>query len=124
MDENGTVTALAEGVCAVTATLKQNPSYSETYALKVAGSQTGLAWETTPPESLGAYQNVILTVLTPDSGTSVIWSFAGADPDSYSYHVSGRNATIACWGGSVEPLTVTAAYNGSTISAVIPLNGI
>ena len=124
VDENGTVTALAEGDCTVTATLKENPAYSETFDLKVAGSQTGLAWETTPPEVLGAYQNFILTVLTPDNGASVAWNFSGADPNSYSYHVSGRNATVACWSGSVEPLTVTAEYNGDTISAVIPLNGI
>ena len=124
IDENGVITPVSEGSCIITATLEQNPAYSETFTLEVTGVQTGISWETTPPESLTAYQSATLRVATPDGGTAVDWAFSGADPNSYSTAISGVEAVISCWSGSISPLTVSAEYNGSEVSAVIPLNGI
>ncbi len=124
IDENGQITGISEGSCVITATLAQNPAYSETFALEVTTQQTGISWLNTPPELLSSYQSTTLTVVTPDGGSNVVWSFSGADPNAYSYKVAGATAAISCWGGSIAPLTVTAEYNGSTVSAVIPLNGI
>lgn len=123
VDENGTVTGISDGVCEITATLEQNPNYSQTLAITVAAEETGLSWETTPPDSLGSYESVWLTVTAPD-GAEVSWSFTGADVQAYSVNGTGNSRLVSCWGGSIEPLTVTVSAGGQSVTAVIPLRGI
>ncbi len=123
VDENGTVTGISEGVCEITATLEQNPNYSQTVALTVAGEETGLAWETTPPDSLGAYESARFAVTAPE-GAEVSWSFTGADVQAYSVSGTGNSRLVNCWGGSIEPLRVTVSAGGQSVTAVIPLIGI
>lgn len=123
VDENGTVTGVSEGNCFVTVTLEQNPDKQEVFTLSVTENRDSVAWETTPPEKLSAYESVQLTVTAPD-GANPVWTFSGADPQSYSVSGTGNSRTLNCWGGSVEPLRVSVAYNGTEASAVIPLIGI
>lgn len=118
IDENGTVTGIADGVCEITATLEQNPEKSTSVMITVAEEST-LAWARTPPIALSAYETAVLEA-TEDAE----WIFSGADESAYRATVNGKYATITCWSGSIEPLRVTARANDKEIYAVIPLNGI
>lgn len=121
VDENGVVTGVSEGVCYITAMLEQNPNIQEFFDISVAERQNAVAWETTPPESLSAYESVWLKVV---SDANVEWIFSGADPQAYSVNGTGNERLVNCWSGSVEPLRVTVRKNDEEIYAVIPLNGI
>lgn len=150
VDEDGVVTGLTDGSCVITCTLQQNPAFSESFSVAVTAEQTQdvLWFRETPPDRLSAYQSVTLETvlypgvntknvdLLPDSGLypaetlypneadPVVWAFSGADPESYSVVTDGAKATISCWSGSIEPLTVTARYKDLEATAVIPLIGI
>jgi hypothetical protein len=121
VDKNGMVTGVSEGVCYITATLEQNPDIQEFFDISVAESQNAVAWETTPPENLSAYESVWLKVV---SDANVEWIFSGADQQAYSVNGAGNERLVNCWSGSVEPLRVTVRSGDSEISAVIPLIGI
>lgn len=119
VDENGTVTGISDGRCAITATLEQNPKFSRTVQLDVTSEEGGLAWETTPPDEIGAYQTAVLTVTKEAE-----WSFSGADPAAYSVKTEGRSAIVTCWRGSIAPLRVTAEADGESVSCEIRLTGL
>lgn len=118
VDKNGVVTGVADGSCEITATLAENPAYSQTVRLEVT-EEVGLAWAKTPPLALSAYETAVLEV-TKDAE----WIFSGADPQAYSVQIDGNRAQVSCWAGSIEPLTVTVRAGESELSAVIPLVGI
>ena len=119
VDENGVVTGISEGECEITATLAENPAYSQTVLLEVT-EEARLAWSRTPPLALPAYETAVLEVTEDDSE----WIFSGADENAYRATVNGKYATVVCWSGSVEPLRVTVRKDDEEIYAVIPLNGI
>ena len=130
VDKNGKVTAVGEGTCSITCTLNQNPDIWSAWPLTVEPATVGQSVDflTTPPERLRAFENATMTAVClldgePTEGT-VEWSFSGADPSAYTVSEDGNTATISCWGGSVEPLTVTAAWGGDSVSVVIELEGI
>lgn len=120
IDENGVVTGISDGECTITATLKQNPNYSQKIAFSVASQKPSVAFDTTPPDKLSAYESVALTV----TGEDVEWSFSGADPNAYSAVIKGNTATVTCWSGSVMPLIIKASSNGNEVQTVIPLEGV
>jgi hypothetical protein len=119
VDENGVVTGIADGVCEITATLAENPSYKESVSITVSEEST-LAWARTPPLALSAYETAVLEVTEDDAE----WIFSGADENAYRATVNGKYATVVCWSGSVEPLRVTVRKDDEEIYAVMPLNGI
>ena len=127
VDPTGNVTAVGEGNCTITAVLVQNESFAGTYEVTVAQSVNSIHWQTDPAERLEAYEKTTLTAVYTENGAetgdAVEWRFAGAAEDSYTAETNGNTATIACWGGSVEPLTVTATCKGKSMSAVIALEG-
>lgn len=127
VDPGGNVTAVGEGDCAITAVLVQNEEHYGTYQVTVAESVSGVHWQTDPVEKLNAYGKTTLTAIYTDSGAetedAVEWAFGGAAEDSYTAEVDGNTATIYCWGGSVNPLTVTATCKGKSVSAEIALEG-
>ena len=79
------------------------------------------------PYHLEAYGKTVLTAIYTENGAetgdAVEWTFTGAAEDSYTAEVDGSTATVYCWGGSVKPLTVTAACKGKSMSTDITLEG-
>ena len=127
VDPAGNVTAVGEGSCTITAVLAQNESFAGAYEVTVAQSVNSIHWQTDPAERLGAYEKTTLTAVYTENGAetgdAVEWRFAGAAEDSYTAEEAGNTATVTCWGGSVEPLTVTATCKEKSVSAVIALEG-
>lgn len=125
VDENGVVTPVSEGTCEITATLAQNKSISETIDVSVADTQSELVFESAPPEELSAYEETTIAVVPPTGSTeAVMWSFSGASPKAYAAVVNGNSVKISCWGGSIQPLVVTARSGEKSVSATIKLAGI
>ena len=130
MDENGVVTAVAEGTCNIKCTLDKNDEVWAEWPLTVAQPSTGntVDFLTVPPEKLNAFGTATITAACITDGEevpdTVEWSFSGADEDAYTANTDGNTVLIACWKGSVEPLMVTASWNGESVSVIIKLEGI
>lgn len=130
VDENGIVTAVATGTATITATLAQNPNAYESFDILVAEATTSphIVFTDTLPESLNAYDNIALTALYVENGQEtpyiVEWSFSGAEERCYSVDVDDNDIVIHCWAGSIEPLVITASYNGYSASVSLILEGI
>lgn len=127
VDPTGSVTAVGEGECTIMAVLVQNEEHYGTYAVTVAGSVSGVHWQTDPVERLEPYQSAELTAVCVENGqetaAAVVWTYSGADEGAYTAEESGNTVTITCWAGSVTPLRVTAEYGGQSASAEIELEG-
>ena len=127
VDPVGNVTAVGSGSCTITAVLAQNEEHCGTYEVTVAESTGGLHWQTEPAVRLEAYGKTTLTAVYVESGSetenTVLWTYGGADPSAYTAEEDGNTARISCWGGSVEPLVVTARCGEESVRAVIALEG-
>lgn len=129
VDENGMVTAIAEGEAEITATLVQNPNNRQSVTVTVTESEDGVSFTTTTPEKIGAYDSACLTAAYFEDGTetedALTWEFSGADESAYSYLVAenGKSASIACFGYSGTPLTVTVSHGTYHASVNIQLEG-
>ena len=127
VDPVGNVTAVGSGSCTITAVLAQNEEHCGTYEVTVAESTGGLHWQTEPAVRLEAYGKTTLTAVYVESGSetenTVLWTYGGADPSAYTAEEDGNTVRISCWGGSVEPLVVTARCGEESVRAVIALEG-
>lgn len=127
VDPVGNVTAVGSGSCTITAVLVQNEEHCGTYEVTVAESTGGLHWQTEPAVRLEAHGKTTLTAVYVESGSetenTVLWTYGGADPSAYTAEEDGNTARISCWGGSVEPLVVTARCGEESVRAVIALEG-
>ena len=108
VDEEGNVTAVAEGSCSITCTLKENPKIHQTYSLNVVAAEGELQWVIQPPAKLNAYHEATFSVNSEDA----VFTFTGASEDCYEATVNGNTVTLKCWQMDKVPLTVTA-YNGT-----------
>ena len=130
VDENGLVTAIAEGETTITATLEQNPVYSVTVPVKVTQTTDGVEFTTSVPASLGAFERVTIGATYFEDGAEteepLTWEFSGADKTAFSTDVSafGTSATILCYGFSETPLNVTVRHGTDAVTASIRLEGI
>ena len=115
-DAAGLVTGVSEGETVITATLAQNPAYSATRLVTVAGSaaEPRVSFLSTIPERMNAYQSFAIEAAYFENGEqteeTVEWSFSGAEKGSYSVEINGNKATICAWSGSIEPLVITANH--------------
>lgn len=130
VDENGIVTAVAEGNCNIVCKLKENEEVWASWPLSVEPVVSGdtVDFLTTPPSFIPVFGSASITAVCltdgePVTGT-VEWGFSGADEDAYTTTIDGNTAEISCWKGSVEPLMVTAFWNGDSVSVLIKLEGI
>ena len=130
VDENGLVTAIADGSATITATLEQNPTYSAEFTVTATETVDGVKFTTTVPQSLGAFESAQISAAyfedgaeTPDALT---WLLSGADDTAFSYAVAadGKSISIDCFGYAVTPLTVKAYHGAESVSARITLEGI
>lgn len=129
VDENGTVTAIAEGNAEITATLKQNPAHSASVALEVTETADGVSFTSTVPHTLGAFESTTVTAAYFLDGEAtadpLTWTLTGADSTAYSADVAadGLSATVTCYGYSPTPLVVTAAHGTNSAVVKIALEG-
>ena len=130
VDENGVVTAVAEGTTTITATLEQNPDKQMSTAITVASVDTEphVAFDTTIPNYLPYGRTLTVSATYYENGEEteepITWTVTGADEDAYELSTEGNTATIKCWGGSVEPAVITASHGALNASATVYLQGI
>ena len=128
--ETGEVSAVGEGTCRIVCTLAENPGITASYQVAVEGTAAGnaVSFLTAPPVSLNAYESATFACGCFSGGQevpteTVEWSFTGPETDHYQAQTAGNQATITCWGGDNIPLTVTASWEGSQVTAEIQLYG-
>ncbi len=128
VDENGTVTGIADGNAIITATLEQNKNKFAEFPVTVAEAQNAVMWTSAVPDSIAAYADITLTAAYfsggEETGEPLEWSLTGAANESYKAMLGSKSVTIYCFGYSRTPLTVTASYGGKSVSAEIRLEGI
>ena len=126
---DGLITAVAEGTATITATLTQNPAYSAAMELTVTETEDGVAFTSTIPQTLGAFESATITAAYfldgEEQDDPLTWYVGGADETAYSYAVStdGKSVSIDCFGYSTAPLIVTAAIGADSATASIALEG-
>ena len=154
VDENGVVTAIAEGTTTITATLEQNPNISSSWTMTVEGTsaEPHIEFNSQIPPSLRIYNELIVAATYYENGAEtdqqLTWELSGADPSTYSYIVekvyetldgayttdpdnhkytvaAARNGiVIKCWGGSVTDLIIKASYGDVSAETSIALVGL
>ena len=129
VNNDGLITAVAEGTATITATLTQNPAYSAAMELTVTETEDGVAFTSTIPQTLGAFESANVTAAYfldgEEQADPLTWYVGGADETAYSYAVStdGKSVSIDCFGYSPTPLIVTAAIGADSATASIALEG-
>ena len=128
VDGDGLVTAISEGEAVITATLAQNPAYSDSFRVAVTEQEDGVFFTGTVPASIAAYDEAAVTAAYFEDGAetdeAVEFSFSGAAEGSYGVLTGPRAALIFCYRYSETPLTVTARHGDDSASAEIRLEGI
>lgn len=130
VDNEGVVTAVAEGEATITCTLAQNQNKSEEFKVTVAGVETEphISFNSTIPDKLGMFKTITISAEYYEegqaTGNDITFTYSGADQHSYTATQDGNTVTIKCWGGSVQPLTVTASYGEYSESVSVYLVGI
>lgn len=128
VDENGLVTAVAEGEAVITATLKQNPSITADFMVSVAEVEDSVEFTSNVPKTLSAYEDCEISAAFFEAGIEtdepIKWKFGGAAQGSYKAITGDKTATLYCFGYSQNPLTVTAKHGNLSVSAEIRLEGI
>lgn len=173
VDTAGLVTAVSEGDVVITATLEQNQSYSQNYAITVSGSIYGTAsgkmisisdaaespvvelsqdeedllhltyilqgapapfvegevrFVDTPVAFIDAFETGTFSAAFYQNGEatqdSIAWTLTGADEEAYGFTAVDNTLTVFCWGGSVNPLVITAECNGKSATISVELRGI
>lgn len=129
VNNDGLITAVADGTATVTATLSQNQQYSAAMELTVTETEDGVAFTSTIPQTLGAFESAAITAAYfldgEEQDDPLTWYVGGADETAYSYAVStdGKSVSIDCFGYSTAPLIVTAAIGADSATASIALEG-
>ena len=131
VDDAGFVTGVSEGTATITCKLAQNPEKEAQYTVNVMGdaSEPHVSFRSNAPERLRLFESFRTSAHYYENGepvpeATVTYTFSGADKDAYTAEVEGNAVNIKCWGGSVKPLKVTAAYDGYEKSFEVWLEGI
>lgn len=129
VSETGEASAISAGSAIVTCTLKQNPKISSSIAIIVEEPvmENYIGWRSEPPEAIEQYNSATLTAVVYEFGAAtkepVVFSFEGAQPESYSATVTANNVTVQCWLEDSNPLVITARSGELETKAVIRLRG-
>lgn len=137
VDQNGLVTAVGQGSATISATLIQNPAFSQSVAIHVSGEgeaeptpcvDGAVTFIGTPVSSISAYGFAEFTAAYFRNGEQtddpVDYELSGADDNAYTIGILQGVLTVYCWQGSVTPLTITATANGVSTNIVVELVGL
>lgn len=128
VDEDGIVTAIGEGYCQITCTLKENPNVTDVCGINVLESAQPYIDFTSPiPDKIKAFSTLEVTAVYFENGqptdTVVEWTLRRADENAYSYTVSGNTVTIQTYAPSLQPLEINAIYGDVTMAAKLQIIG-
>ena len=128
VDENGIVTAIGEGYCQITCTLKENPNVTDACGINVLVSSEPYIDFTSPvPDKIKAFNTLEVTAVYFENGQPtdnvVEWTIRRADENAYSYTVSGNTVTIQTYAPSLQPLEIYASYGDATMTAKLQIIG-
>lgn len=131
INENGTVTAVAQGSAVITATLDQNIKLTATIELQITESITDdyVAFVGVVPQSIEQYQSATISGAFYQSGIEtenpLNWSFSGASEEDFIATISenGKSATIECLSPSAEKLNVSISSGDNSAAVEISLDG-
>lgn len=128
VDEDGIVTAIGEGYCQITCTLKENPNVTDACGINVLVSSEPYIDFTSPvPDKVKVYTTFEITAAYYENGQPtdniVEWTLRRADRDAYSYTVSGNTVSVMTYAPSESPLEVYATYSGATAVKKIQIIG-
>lgn len=131
VNQNGEITAVAEGTAPITVMLAQNPEIKKTMniTVSIASPAPFVRFTSAVPPVMGPMDSAIIgAVYVDENGKSVpnvvSWSAAGARAGSYSANANGAALSVTCFGYSETPLTITASYAGKSVSAQIRLEDV
>lgn len=130
VNQNGEVTAVAEGTAEITVMLAQNTAIKKTMNITVSSASPApfVRFTSAVPPVMGPMDSAIIgAVYVDENGKSVpnvVWSAAGARAGSYSANASEDELSVTCFGYSETPLTITASYAGKSVSAQIRLEDV
>lgn len=129
VDENGTVNPVGLGYCEITCALQQNPSVTNVFGLNVVEreSQSYVDFLTPIPETIFAFETLNIEAAYYEDGLKtedqVTYELTEADPNAYSYSVSGNILTIQTYAPSYKPLAIFASCNDKQIVTKIRILG-
>lgn len=128
VDEDGIVTAIGEGYCQITCTLKENPNVTDACGINVLVSSEPYIDFTSPvPDKVKVYTTFEITAAYYENGQPtdniVEWTLRRADRDAYSYTVSGNTVSVMTYAPSASPLEIYASYSGATAVKKIQIIG-
>lgn len=129
VNESGRVTAISSGTVQITAKLAQNTAITATVELVVAEvvNEPYIAFNGVIPQSIEQYDSATLSATYYKNGVAtdkpIVWTFSGADEQSYTTTIKGNSVEIYCVSADDEPLIVTASCEGKTIETHIQLLG-
>lgn len=127
---DGAVTAVSEGEVEIMCVLVQNTAQKGVFKLTVAGGATEphVSFTSTTPEKIGLYRELELTADYFENGEAtgaeIVYELSGADSRAYTAKTNGNTIQIKCWGGSVEPLIITATHGEYSDTVQVYLEGI
>lgn len=126
----GLVTGVSVGECHVTAVMQQNPEFTATVPIQVTQSQGDRVWFVSSfPFSVRPFRTFTVVAGCAEADGSpgegfVEYTFSGADASSYKAEVDGNTAVIEVYGGSEEPLVISASYGGQTVEEPVILESL
>lgn len=128
VDEDGIVTAIGEGYCQITCTLKENPNVTDVCGINVLESAQPYIDFTSPiPDKIKAFSTLEVTAVYFENGQPtdnvVEWTLRRADENAYSYTVIGNTLTIQTYAPSLQPLEIYASYGDATMTAKLQIIG-
>lgn len=130
VDENGIVTAISNGVCDITCTLKQNPSVTDTVSISVveASGEPYIDFTSPIPNSVKAFNDLVINAVYFDANGEpteniITYELSGADTNSYSFSTNGNELTIQTFKASDEPLLITATYGDTSSTEQVMILG-
>lgn len=119
VDDNGVVTAIAEGEYLIKATLIENTHLTGIFNLVNTAVETeSISFTTIIPLTISQFDMVTLGAAVFLGGKAtdkpVQWSFSNADIDSYATEVAddGKSAVVTCLKPSETPLVITISQDG------------
>ena len=125
--EDGTVTAVGDGIATVTVTLNENTNISQSIDISVMSvGESKVIFTSTPVTVLDEYDVCLISAAYLENGIEtsdeVTFTFSGASERAYGVSNVGLNKyEVRCFNASRTPLTVTIEAHGSTDSMCIKL---
>jgi len=129
VDENGVVTAIAEGDAVITCVLKENTSISDTFDLAIIERESAnyVDFITIVPKKLNMFSTIGIKAAYFEDGIQteepVTYTTTGTPSNAYSAVVSGDTLVIQTWLPTTSPIEITAESHGKSETVQISVEG-